>query len=62
MGSYPHVYKMCDQVKRAHLKGVNPEKEFNCSHPVCKAQGLALEHLQHVRRVHGITLREPKYA
>jgi hypothetical protein len=62
MGSFCRVSKMRDHVERIHLKGVDPEKTFSCYHPVCKSQGLVLEHLQHfknhVQKVHEVSLRE----
>jgi Protein of unknown function (DUF3435) len=62
MGSFCRVSKMRDHVENIHLKGVDPEKKFSCFHPVCKSQGLVLEHLQHfknhVQIVHEVSLRE----
>ncbi|TVY14767.1 hypothetical protein LARI1_G008250 [Lachnellula arida] len=65
IGSFCRPAKMMDHVERVHLKGKDPDARIECCHPICKSQGLILEHLQHfkshVQTVHGITLREPRF-
>jgi hypothetical protein len=55
--------KMMDHVER-HL-ALEPAETVACRHPVCKAAGLVLNNVNHfknhIARVHGITLREPRY-
>jgi hypothetical protein len=50
-----------DHVERSHLDWIKPDEEIPCYHPVCKAEGIALEHKQHFKNhfhyVHGIALR-----
>ncbi|KAH6704125.1 hypothetical protein BKA61DRAFT_739939 [Leptodontidium sp. MPI-SDFR-AT-0119] len=62
IGSFCRPAKMMDHVERIHLKGRDPHAKIECYHPVCKSQGLVLEHLEHfkghVETVHGIKLRE----
>lgn len=61
IGSFCRPAKMMDHVERVHLKDQDPEARIECRPPICKSQGLVLEHLQHfkshVQSVHGIRLR-----
>ena len=63
--TYSTPNKMMDHVE-SHLESVLPGQRISCYHPVCQSKGLVLQHVDHfkshVQRVHGITLREPKYA
>ncbi|KAH7418882.1 FluG domain-containing protein, partial [Cadophora sp. MPI-SDFR-AT-0126] len=65
MGSFCRPAKMMDHVERIHLKGRDPHAQIECYHPVCKSQGLVLEHVEHlkghVETVHGVKLREPRF-
>jgi len=65
MGSFCRPAKMMDHVERIHLKGRDPHAKIECYHPVCKSQGLVLEHVEHfkghVQTVHGVKLREPRF-
>jgi len=55
--------KMMDHVER-HL-ALELAETVACRHPVCKAAGLVRDSVNefkiHVQKVHGITLREPRY-
>jgi len=61
MCSFCRPSKMMDHIERTHLKGQDPAALMKCHHPMCKAQGLVLQHLQHfknhVQVVHGVRLR-----
>lgn len=52
---------MMNHVERTHLRGVSPDQNISCRHPVCKSGGLVLKNLMHfknhVQTVHGISLR-----
>ena len=67
MGSFCCSAKMMDYVERIYLylKGRGPHAKIECYHPVCKSQGLVLEHLEHfkghVETVHGIKLRDLRF-
>lgn len=58
--TYATTHKMMNHVN-SHLKGKFELEEISCTHPVCKSEGLILQHLDHfkshVKLVHGITLR-----
>ena len=57
---------MMDHVEDVHLKYLSP-KDIICLHPACKSKsgGVALDNINsfksHVKRVHGIKLRDPRY-
>jgi hypothetical protein len=59
--------KIMDHVE-AHLRKERAEmrpEQVRCRHPVCQATGLVLECVNdfknHVKEVHGVTLRNPSY-
>ena len=58
---YSRSSHMMDHVEHAHLQGVSADRTISCRHPVCKSNGLAFNNLMHfknhVRTVHGISLR-----
>lgn len=62
---FPRVSHMMDHVENVHLKYVNTSESIICHHPVCMSQGLDFNHVNifknHVAKIHGITLREPRY-
>ncbi|PMD60550.1 uncharacterized protein K444DRAFT_528197, partial [Hyaloscypha bicolor E] len=59
--TFNRVSHMWDHVENVHLSKVPAEQRIICYHPVCKAQGLVLDHVMHfknhVARVHKIDLR-----
>jgi hypothetical protein len=59
--AFRRVSHMMDHVENVHLSKVSAEQRIICHHPVCKAQGLVLNHVMHfknhVARVHKIDLR-----
>ena len=63
--SFRRVSHMIDYVGNVHLKYQAANKKIICHHLVYKSEGLVLDHVNHfknhVARVHGITLREPRY-
>ncbi|KAH6717379.1 FluG domain-containing protein [Leptodontidium sp. MPI-SDFR-AT-0119] len=56
--TFNRVSHMWDHVENVHLSKVPAEQRIICYHPVCKAQGLVLDHVMHfknhVARVHKI--------
>ena len=64
--SFRRVSHMMDHVEDVHLKHLAPDEKVICYHPVCKSEGVHLNNVNHfknhVARVHGITLREPRFA
>jgi hypothetical protein len=63
--SFRRVSHIMDYVESVHLKYLAADEKFICYHPVCKSEGVVLNDINHfknhVARVHGITLREPRY-
>ena len=59
--TFNRVSHMWDHVENVHLSKVPAEQRIICHHPVCKAQGLVLDHVMHfknhVATVHKIDLR-----
>jgi hypothetical protein len=59
--TFKRVSHMWDHVEDVHLSKVPAEQRIICHHPVCKTQGLVLDHVMHfknhVARVHKIDLR-----
>jgi hypothetical protein len=65
--TFSRAAKMMDHIE-ARLRREQAEtgsEKVSCRHLVCKAEGLVLKHVNHfknhVERVHGITLRDPRY-
>jgi hypothetical protein len=56
------VSHMMDHVENLHLSKQPADQRIVCHHPVCKADGLVLNHMMyfkyHVATVHGISLRK----
>jgi hypothetical protein len=59
--TFKRVSNMWDHVEDVHLSKVPAKQRIICDHPVCKAQGLVLDHVMHfknhVATVHQIDLR-----
>jgi hypothetical protein len=59
--TFKRVSNMWDHVEDVHLSKEPAKQRIICDHPVCKAQGLVLDHVMHfknhVARVHKINLR-----
>jgi hypothetical protein len=60
---FRRVSHMWDHVENIHLRGVPAEQRIICHHPICKAEGLPLNGVQHfknhVATVHKVDLRPP---
>jgi hypothetical protein len=59
--AFRRVSHMMDHVENLHLSKQPADQRIICHHPVCKAEGLVLNHVMHfkhhVATVHGISLR-----
>ena len=59
--TFRRVSHMMDHVENLHLRKQPAKQRLICHHPMCKAEGLVLNHVMHfknhVARVHRINLR-----